>query len=66
MKYTENEFMIDKGYASELENKREVFKEVTRTKKSLFLTMVTTFGVKPNEYVTQSIQAAVTMNALFE
>ncbi len=66
MKYTETEFSIDKAYANELENKRNVFKEVTKTKKSLFLTLVTTFGVQPNDYVTQSVQATVTMDALFD
>lgn len=66
MKFAEKEFTIDKAYASELENKRDVFKEATRTKKSLFLTMVTTFGVQRNEYATRSVQAAVTMDALFD
>jgi uncharacterized protein len=66
MKYAEKEFTIDKSYASELENKRNVFKEATNTRKSLFLTMVTTFGVQPNEYFTKSVQATVTMDALFD
>lgn len=66
MKYTEKEFIIDKAYAGELENKRNVFKEATKTRKSLFLTLVTTFGVQPNDYVTQSVQATVTMDALFD
>jgi len=35
MKYTEKEFTIDKAYANELENKRNVFKGATNTKKSL-------------------------------
>jgi len=66
MKYSEKEFTIDKAYAGELENKRKVFKEITNTKKSLFLTLVTTFGVQPNEYVSRSVQAMVTMDALFD
>jgi hypothetical protein len=66
MKYAEKEFTIDKSYAGELENKRNVFKEATNTRKSLFLTMVTTFGIHPNEYATKSVQATVTMNALFD
>lgn len=66
MKFAENEFTVDKAYANELENKRNIFKEATRSKKSLFLTLVTTFGVQPNEYVTHSVQAAVTMDALFD
>jgi hypothetical protein len=66
MKYTDKEFTIDKAYAGELENKRNVFKEATKTRKSLFLTLVTTFGVQSNDYVTQSLQATVTMDALFD
>jgi uncharacterized protein len=66
MKYAEKEFTIDKAYAGELENKRAVFKDATGTRKSLFLTLVTTFGVQPNEHFANSVQAAVTMDALFE
>lgn len=65
MKFTENEFSIDKAYSLELENKRDVFKNATGTSKSLFLTLITTYGLKPNNYATQYIQASVTMEALF-
>lgn len=66
MKFTENPFTIDKAYASDLEHKRTAFKTVSGTNKSLFLTMVTTFGVQPNPYSQQYVQASVTMDALFE
>jgi AAA+ ATPase superfamily predicted ATPase len=66
MKYSESEFVIDKGYASDLENKRDVFKRETGTKKSLFLILVTTFGVKGNEYFTKLVQNSITMDSLFE
>jgi AAA+ ATPase superfamily predicted ATPase len=66
MKYTEKEFTVDKAYAGELENKRNVFKEATKTRKSLFLTLITTFGVQSNDYVTRSVQTTVTMDALFD
>ena len=36
MKYSEKEFTIDKAYANELENKRNVFKEATKTRKITF------------------------------
>ena len=65
MKYSESEFVIDKKYAGELENKREVFKQERGIKKSLFLTLVTTFGVKQNDYFSQLVQNSVTMDALF-
>ncbi|HTJ12276.1 MAG TPA: winged helix-turn-helix domain-containing protein, partial [Dinghuibacter sp.] len=66
MKFTENPFTIDKAYASDLEHKRTAFKTVSGTNKSLFLTMVTTFGVQSNPYSQQYIQASITMDALFE
>jgi uncharacterized protein len=66
MKYSESEYIIDKGYAGELENKRDVFKQETGTKKSLFLTLVTTFGVKENDYFTKLVQNSVKMDALFD
>jgi hypothetical protein len=66
MKYSESEFIIDKGYAGELENKRDVFKQETGTKKSLFLSLVTTFGVKENDYFTKLVQNSVKMDALFD
>ena len=66
MKYAESEFVIEKGYAGELENKLNVFKLETGTKKSLFLTLVTTFGVKENDYFKRLVQNSVTMNALFD
>jgi AAA+ ATPase superfamily predicted ATPase len=65
MKYSESEFVIDKAYAGEMENKRDVFKQQTKTRKSLFLTFVTTFGVKDNEYAKRLIQNSITANALF-
>ncbi len=66
MKYSESEFMIDKSYAAALENKRDVFKRQTKTKKSIFLTFVTTFGIKDNEYARRLIQNSITMDALFK
>jgi len=66
MKYSESEFVIDKSYAADLEKKRKVFKQESGTRKSLFLTMITTFGIKDNTYATQLIQNSITMDALFE
>ncbi|HEY8657605.1 MAG TPA: hypothetical protein VIL78_01110 [Hanamia sp.] len=66
MKYSESIFAIDKKYAGELENKVDVFRRQTNTKKSIFITMVTTFGVKNNEYESRLVQNSITMDALFE
>jgi hypothetical protein len=66
IKYSESEFVIDKGYAGELENKRDLFKNQTKTKKSIFLTVISTFGIKDNEYAKRLIQNSLTMDALYE
>lgn len=66
MKYSQSIFTIDKRYAEEIINKMEIFRQKTNTKKTLFATMVTTFGVKENDYASQLVQNSVTMNALFE
>ena len=66
IKFSINEFVITKEYDAKLRQKIESFREETATKKSIFLTMLTTFGVKPNEYSTSIIQNELTMEALFQ
>lgn len=66
MKFSLSEFVIDKKYESEIENKLKVFRENTKTKKTLFLTMITTYGVKKNDYYTSLVQNEVKMDALFK
>ncbi|MFN0037103.1 MAG: AAA family ATPase [Saprospiraceae bacterium] len=66
IKFAASEFVIDKKYASELEAKKRVFADRTATRKNLFLTMLTCYGVKKNEYFYNTIQRELTMDALFE
>ena len=49
MKFSVNEFIIDKDYDEKLRNKIETFRRQTDCKKSLRLTMITTYGVKQNK-----------------
>jgi hypothetical protein len=65
MKFGEGEFVIDKKYAGELRNKIRTFHRVTGTRKTLFLTMITTYGVKRNDYQVEPVQNSVTADALF-
>ncbi len=65
MKFSGQEFVINKKYASELDNKVNVFKEQTGTKKTIFLTMITTYGTKQNIYYTGRITSEVKMEDLF-
>jgi hypothetical protein len=66
MKFSESEFVIDKAYARELERKRDVFRRVTGTTKAVFLTIVTTFGLRSNEHAQRLGVQVVTMDALSE
>ena len=61
----DRDFVIDKRYAAELTRKLAVFRERTRTRKSLFLTMVTSNPVRKNEYAQQLVSSQVTLDELF-
>ena len=65
MKFSNSEFVITKAYQQELQNKIEVFQQQTKTKKTLFLTMITAYGVKQNIHSTASVQNEISMNDLF-
>lgn len=65
MKFSEGPFTIDKASAKALRHKRETFRTVTGTRKTLFLTMVTTFGITRNEYGNELISNDLTMDSLF-
>jgi AAA+ ATPase superfamily predicted ATPase len=64
MKFATGEFTIDKKYDENLRHKRAAFKEETKTRKAVHITMVTTHGVKRNPYW-GNIQSEVTVNDLF-
>jgi len=50
MKFSINEYAIDKNYDRNLRNKLANFRQITGTKKALFLTFLTTYGIKHNKY----------------
>ena len=64
MKYATAEFVIDKKYDENLRNKKDAFMRETKTRKAVHLTMVTTYGIKPNEYAGM-VQSEVGMDDLF-
>jgi hypothetical protein len=66
MKFSNAAFRIDRGYAAELGAKIAAFTSATRTRKSVFLTLVTTHGVADNAYSRQLMESEVPADALFE
>lgn len=66
MKFSISKFTIDNKYAENLRNKIGAFKAGTGTRKSLFLTMVTTFGLNENMHSTGLVQNSLTLDDLFD
>lgn len=66
MKFSLNNFTIDKRYAEELRNKIGAFTFEVKTRKSIYLTMITTFGLAKNQYSMSLVQNDLTMDVLFE
>ena len=66
IKFVNGEFVINKKYATELDQKVRVLKEITKTKKTIFPTMITTYGTRKNDHYTGRVQAEVKMEDLFK
>jgi uncharacterized protein len=65
IKYSHQPFIIDKAYANNLLNKRNIFLKKTKTKKQIFLALITTFGLQENLYANDLISGVVTLDDLF-
>lgn len=66
IKNSETPFAIDKSYAKQLTKKVEIFRKKTRTKKQIFISMITTKGIKPTIYSEELISDQVLLEDLFK
>ena len=64
MKYSSSEYVINKEYDQNLRNKRSAFLAETRTRKAAHTTMVTTYGLRKNQYQA-GIPYEITLDDLF-
>lgn len=64
IKFSTSEFTIDKKYDTELRNKITAFKRATNTRKAVFLTLITTFGLAQGKY-SGNVQNELRMDMLF-
>lgn len=64
IKFSQAAYTIDKAYAQQLRSKLQAFSAVAN-RKTLFLTMITTFGVQDNAYYKELVQGAVVLEDLF-
>ncbi len=65
IKYNEQPFSIDKECSQKLINKVEVYKQQSKTRKQIFLVMISANGIKPTMYSEEIIDGVVTLDDLF-
>lgn len=66
IKFHENKYSLDKNTVENIANKIQMFKEKTKTRKSIFVTFVTVFGLAENEYKLSRVQSEVKIDDLFK
>ena len=65
-KFTKDNFLITKSYATKLKLKKSIFRQISQTKKATFTTLLTTYPVIKNKYYLDEIENEITMEKLFE
>jgi uncharacterized protein len=66
IKFSKDPYTITKSYREDLEKKISAFRTTAKTRKTIFLTMLTPFGLEENKYSIGFVQNIVTMEELFE
>lgn len=66
IKYTEAPFVITREYADALKRKRDIFKTTTKTKKEVFMALISANGVTENQYFHEIISGLMTLDGLFQ
>ena len=64
IKYVSDKYEIDADYEERLRNRASLFRNVTKTKKALYHTFITTYGVSQNIH-SGIVQSEVVMDQLF-
>ena len=64
LKFHNTQFTISKEYANKLINKKQKFLEQTKTSKTIFITMITFYGTKENDYYREIVNNQITINNL--
>lgn len=64
IKYSMSVYELTKDYMEHLQHRRELFRQQTHTSKALYLTFITTYGLKKNAYQGM-VQSSIDMEGLF-
>ncbi|MFI5335083.1 MAG: ATP-binding protein [Chlamydiales bacterium] len=65
IKYYNEEFLINKSCDKELREKKAIFLERTKSRKSVFLTLISPFGIKKNAGHFETADVTLTLDDLF-
>jgi len=65
MRFSNDMYVLTKKDQEALERKERVFRRETQTHKTIFVTMITPYGVVENEQYSGTVQKQVSMNAFF-
>jgi hypothetical protein len=65
IKFYNDHFIVSKKESESWRRKKTIFKELTRTKKQIFITLITTYGLTENVNSLGLIDNVVDMDALF-
>ena len=65
IKYSDGPYTIDKKYMENLRTRAALFRQLTKTRKGLALTMITSNGLVPNTYSINNIHSLLTADDLF-
>lgn len=65
IKYSDNPYTIDRKYMENLRNKVALFRQITKTRKGIALTMITSSGLVKNSYSMNNIHSQITADDLF-
>ncbi len=65
-KYSQDEYALTKAYAAPPREKVSRFRQHTSTKKQLFLALITTFGLRQNQYSIGLVDDVVALDDLYD
>ena len=63
--FLNNDFQLTKQDYLNIKNKVYEFEKETKSRKTIFSTLITTFGLKPNEYSNEIITNTLTLKDIF-
>lgn len=65
IKHYRDTFSLSLTQANDIRRKRQVFQQATDTKKHIFITLITTFGIQPNQHSLELLDQTLQLDDLF-